>query len=137
MPSDGCIRMRVKFDDLLERLPGPATRKWPNGVWFTPAFLADTLSVQLYTPKTGSYPTPPGVNLIYMGIRGRAEISIAGLRHEVQIGDVVPIECGVPHEFTSFTSDFAVYVVFWRSLAQIKEHEKQKAEAQRRAQENA
>ncbi|TDQ66631.1 hypothetical protein ATL17_0634 [Maritalea mobilis] len=129
--------MRVKFDDLLERLPGPATRKWPNGVWFAPAFSADTLSVQLYTPKTGTYPAPPGVNIIYMGIRGRADISIAGQRHEVQIGDIVPIEADVPHEFVSFTSDFAVYVVFWRSMAQIKEREKLKAEAQRKAQENA
>ncbi len=104
--------MRVRFDDLLEKLPGPATRKWPNGVWFAPAFSSDTLSVQLYTPKSGTYPTPPGVNIIYMAIRGRADVSVGGERHDMQIGDVVPVDADVPHEFVSFTSDFAVYVIF-------------------------
>ncbi len=116
---------------------GPPRASGQTGVWFAPAFSSDTLSVQLYTPKSGTYPTPPGVNIIYMAIRGRADVSVGGERHDMQIGDVVPVDADVPHEFVSFTSDFAVYVIFWRSLAQIKKREKAKAEARRKAEENA
>jgi hypothetical protein len=123
--------MRVKFEDLIAKLPGPATRMWPNGVWFAPAFSSDTLSIQLYTPKTSSYTPPNGVNIIYITIRGRSDISIAGRLHEMQLGDVMTVDADAQHEFVNFTSDFAVYVVFWRSLSQIRERNKAKQEVRR------
>ena len=113
--------MRIGFDDLLDRIPGPPTKKWPDGVWFAPAFASDTLSVQLYTPKSGMYPVPPGVHVIYIVMRGHTQLLVGNKKHDMKPGDVVPIGVDVAHEFANFTDDFATYVIFWRSLDDIRD----------------
>ena len=112
--------MRIGFDYLMDRIPGPPTKKWPDGVWFARAFASDTLSVQLYTPKSGMYPVPPGVHIIYIVMRGRAHLKVGNKKHDMQPGDVVPIGVDVVHEFENFTKDFATYVIFWRSLEDLR-----------------
>jgi len=121
--------MRIGFDDLMDRIPGPATKKWPDGVWFARAFASDTLSVQLYTPKSGTYPMPPGVHVIYIVMRGRAHLTVGEQKHDMKPGDVVPIGVDVPHEFENMTSDFATYVIFWRSLDDIRDQKLKAAQA--------
>lgn len=112
--------MRIGFDDLLDRIPGPPTKKWPDGVWFARAFASDTLSVQLYTPKSGMYPVPPGVHVIYIVMRGRSRLKVGVRQYDMKPGDIVPIGVDVGHEFENFTQDFATYVIFWRSLDDLR-----------------
>lgn len=121
--------MRIGFEDLLERIPGPPTKKWPDGVWFARAFASDTLSVQLYTPKSGMYPTPPGVHIIYIVMRGRANMVVGHEKHDMKPGDVIPVGVDVTHEFENFTDDFATYVIFWRSLDDLRNQKLKDAQA--------
>lgn len=105
--------MKASASDLLKRLPGPATAKWPEGQRFVEAFTHGTLLVELYAPRGRDPQTPHDRDEVYFVISGHGEFVVAGERKSVASGDALFVAAHVEHRFESFSDDFAAWVVFY------------------------
>jgi mannose-6-phosphate isomerase-like protein (cupin superfamily) len=105
--------MMASATELLKRLPGKVTEKWPMGERFVPAFANGTMSVEFYAPIEYDPQTPHAQDELYFIHSGSGELVIAGDRYPFQSGTVFFVPAGVNHRFENFTSDFSTWVVFW------------------------
>lgn len=105
--------MKARAAELLSRLPGPASAKWPMGERFARAFAHGSMSVELYAPVGTDPQTPHEQDELYFIHSGRGEISIGGERHSFAPGTAFFVPAGVEHRFEAFTPDFSTWVVFW------------------------
>lgn len=105
--------MKACAAQLLARLPGPASAKWPAGERFARAFAHGSMSVELYAPVGTDPQTPHEQDELYFIHSGRGEISIGGERHPFAPGTAFFVPAGVEHRFEDFTPDFSAWVVFW------------------------
>jgi mannose-6-phosphate isomerase-like protein (cupin superfamily) len=105
--------MKASASDLLQRLPGPATAKWPQGQRFVEAFTHGTLLVELYAPRGHDPQTPHDRDEVYFVISGRGEFVVAGERKPFAGGDALFVAAHVEHRFENFSDDFSAWVVFY------------------------
>jgi mannose-6-phosphate isomerase-like protein (cupin superfamily) len=105
--------MKASAADLLKRLPGPKTPKWPDGERFTEAFTHGSLLVELYAPRGTDPQTPHDRDEVYFVICGSGEFKVAGERKPFASGDALWVAAGVEHRFENFSADLAVWVVFY------------------------
>lgn len=105
--------MRASVADLLARLPGPATDRWPGGERFATAFAHGTMSVELYAPRGDDPQAPHAQDELYFIHAGRGTFRVAGEAQPFTAGDGFFVAAGVAHRFEDFTDDFAAWVVFW------------------------
>jgi len=105
--------MNATASELLQRLPGKATEKWPAGEPFISAFSHGTMSVELYAPVGVDIQTPHAQDELYFIHAGTGEFVIAGERHSFGPGSTFFVPAGVEHCFEDFTSNFSTWVVFW------------------------
>jgi mannose-6-phosphate isomerase-like protein (cupin superfamily) len=100
-------------DELLARLPGPITERWPMGERFVEAFAHGTMSVELYAPRGHDPQQPHEQDELYFPIRGEGTLRIGDALHAFKAGSCFFVAAGVSHRFESFSDDFATWVVFW------------------------
>lgn len=105
--------MKASVADLLARLPGPASAKWPDGERFATAFARGTMSVELYAPRGDDPQTPHAQDELYFIHAGTGTFRIADDTHAFAPGDCFFVAAGVEHRFSEFSDDFSAWVVFW------------------------
>ncbi len=105
--------MKFAIDDLLAKLPLPATEQWKDGVWDIEPFEKAGIKLVFFAPRGRDYQTAHDEDEFYFIVRGSGEIVIDGEPSTVKIGDVVFVEARVPHRFENFTDDFATWAVFF------------------------
>jgi mannose-6-phosphate isomerase-like protein (cupin superfamily) len=105
--------MKTTVAELMRRLPGPATRQWPQGERFAEAFRHGSMSVELYAPVGSDPQAPHAQDELYFIQSGNGTFLLDGVAHEFEAGDCFFVAAGVEHRFTHFTPGFATWVVFW------------------------
>ncbi|UHQ19550.1 cupin domain-containing protein [Lysobacter sp. KIS68-7] len=105
--------MRWTPRDWLERLPGPATDRWPEGERFVHAFARGAVSVELYAPVGHDPQTPHAEDELYFIVAGTGVLSIDGVAHPFAPGDMFFVPAHAPHRFERFSEGFAAWAVFW------------------------
>jgi mannose-6-phosphate isomerase-like protein (cupin superfamily) len=99
--------MRLTMGDALARLPGP------EGERFVELFRRGSLSIELYAPRETDPQEPHRQDEIYVVVQGSGWFRNGEDSHPFGPGDLLFVAAGVPHRFEEFTSDLAVWVVFY------------------------
>ena len=105
--------MKALASELLKRLPGKVTEKWPSGERFVVAFSHGSMTVELYAPVGHDPQTPHARDELYFIHTGVGAFVMAGERHNFCPGTAFFVPAGVAHRFENFTADFSAWVVFW------------------------
>ncbi len=105
--------MKFSLDEVLARLPLPATSKWPDGVWDIETIASQGLSLILFAPRTHDYQTAHDQDELYFFVRGEGALQLQNEQIACAPGDVVYVKAGEAHRFVKFSEDFAAWVVFW------------------------
>ena len=105
--------MKASLDDLLAKLPGPATRDWPEGEPFTSALKHGTMSVEVFAPRGKDNQSPHDQDELYFVVSGEAEFIHEHQRFTTKAGDVLFVPAGDLHHFEKISDDFVTWVVFW------------------------
>jgi mannose-6-phosphate isomerase-like protein (cupin superfamily) len=97
----------VSFSEGLSKGPPPA------GNLAVPIFARGSIEVELYTPK-GEDPQKPHLrDEVYFVARGKGLFFDGQRNHAVEPGSFIFVPAGQIHRFESFSSDFAVWVIFY------------------------
>jgi mannose-6-phosphate isomerase-like protein (cupin superfamily) len=105
--------MRIPLNEILTRLPLPATARWPDGVWDIQAFAHGSMSVVLFTPRGIDYQCSHQQDELYIVVRGSGVLVIDGNRHAFTTGDVLFVAANTDHRFIEFTDDLVTWAIFW------------------------
>lgn len=105
--------MKALAHELLQRLPGPSSAKWPDGERFVQAMAHGSMSVELYAPRGYDPQTPHAQDELYFIHAGTGELIIGDHRHRFEPGAAFFVSAGTAHRFENFSTDFAAWVVFW------------------------
>jgi mannose-6-phosphate isomerase-like protein (cupin superfamily) len=105
--------MKFTVQEFLSKIPLPATEKWIEGVRDVVAFKKGNLSLVFFAPREKDYQTFHEEDEFYFIVRGKGDLIIDGERFICEVGDVFFVEKRLAHNFESFTSDFAVWAVFF------------------------
>jgi Cupin domain len=99
--------------ETLDRLPLPATEKWPNGVYDYEVLQRSGISLSIFAPMISDCQTPHAQDEIYIVVSGRGELHVDGKVLAATKGDALFVAAGTPHRFAHFSEDFATWVVFF------------------------
>ncbi len=99
--------IHVGFAEALSKGPPPA------GNLAVPIFSRDSLEVELYTPKGQDPQKPHDRDEVYFVARGKGQFFDGTRQHGVEAGSFIFVPAGHLHRFENFSSDFAVWVVFY------------------------
>ena len=105
--------MKTSLNQLLARLPGPASDQWPDGERFVRGLAHGTMEVELYAPRGTDPQTPHRRDELYFIMQGQGWFVHGGTRTAFAAGDAFFVAAGEPHRFEDFSDDFATWVVFW------------------------
>lgn len=105
--------MKIALQECIEKLPLPATAKWPEGVWDMEVFRHGTMSLILFAPQGKDYQTPHEQDEIYIVFKGSGDFMVEGIRYPFVAGDALFVPAGKLHHFENFTADLTLWVVFW------------------------
>lgn len=105
--------MIVTLRHMLAKLPGPATRDWPEGEPFAEGLKHGTMSVELFAPRILDKQQPHEQDELYFIVSGEAEFVREGRRSSVAAGDAIFVAAGDRHHFESMNDEFVTWVVFW------------------------
>jgi len=105
--------MKVSVAELMEKLPGAVSEKWPMGERFTLALAHGSMSVELYAPVGTDPQSPHSQDELYFIHSGTGMMILAGDSLSFAPGDCFFVAAGVEHRFESFSPDFSTWVVFW------------------------
>jgi mannose-6-phosphate isomerase-like protein (cupin superfamily) len=105
--------MKASLPELLARLPGPRTVRWPEGERFVQAMAHGSMSVELYAPQGHDPQQPHAQDELYIVAAGSAEFVRNGERMLCAAGDVLFVPAEMEHRFERFSLDFSTWVVFW------------------------
>jgi mannose-6-phosphate isomerase-like protein (cupin superfamily) len=108
--------MIISKSENLEKIPLPATEKWPEGVWDVEAFRHGSMSLILYTPNGTDYQTPHNQDELYIVIEGSGVINIEGTAYSFSVGDSIFVAAKMAHQFVEFSKDLKVWAVFWGKI---------------------
>ena len=85
----------------------------PTGNLAVPIFSHGSLVVELYTPVGHDPQKPHTRDEVYFVTRGNGLFFDGEQRHSVGAGSFLFVPAGHIHRFENFSSDFAVWVVFY------------------------
>jgi mannose-6-phosphate isomerase-like protein (cupin superfamily) len=105
--------MKISFAEQIAKLPLPATKKWPHGVWDIEAFRHGTLSVILYTPRVEDFQSTHTQDELYVVLSGNGELLVDATRIAFEAGDTLFVPANVVHRFEKFTDDLVTWAIFW------------------------
>jgi mannose-6-phosphate isomerase-like protein (cupin superfamily) len=108
--------IKASIENLLARLPGPKTERWPDGERFVEAFSHGSLVVELYAPVGSDPQKPHDRDEVYIVVSGSGDFVVAGERSQFKQGDALFVAAGVEHRFENFTADFTTWVIFYGPL---------------------
>jgi mannose-6-phosphate isomerase-like protein (cupin superfamily) len=106
--------MKLSLNELLKKIPGPVTAKWPMGERFIAGLNHGSMSVELYAPQGNDPQTPHEQDELYFVQTASAELRIGAERFSCVPGDVLFVAAGVEHRFETFSGDFVTWAAFWR-----------------------
>ena len=106
-------KMKAIASELLHRLPGKVSDKWPLGERFVAAFSHGSMLVEFYAPLDSDPQTAHAQDELYFVHGGSGELVIAGERHPFGPGSAFFVPAGLDHRFENFTADFSTWVIFW------------------------
>lgn len=105
--------LRASCRDLLQRLPGPRTPRWPAGERFVEAFSRGSIVVELYSPAGTDPQTPHDRDEVYFVVSGSGDFVLAQERIRFAAGDALFVPAHAEHRFENFSADFVTWVVFY------------------------
>jgi mannose-6-phosphate isomerase-like protein (cupin superfamily) len=105
--------MKATAAELLSRLPGKVSARWPTGERFIQALAHGSMSVELYAPQGTDPQGPHEQDELYFIIAGSGEFVCGDERARFAPGMALFVPAGTPHRFEGFSDDFATWVVFW------------------------
>jgi mannose-6-phosphate isomerase-like protein (cupin superfamily) len=97
----------------LERLPLPASSKWPHGVCDVEVFRRTGISLSVFAPILTDFQTPHEQDEIYIVVSGRGELHLDDKVLMAERGDALFVAAGTPHRFQRTSVDFACWVIFF------------------------
>ncbi len=104
---------KIELEEVIKKLPLPATEKWPKGVWDISPFEHGSMSVVLFTPKEQDYQTPHEQDEIYVVFKGEGQLVATDNSYSFKAGDVLFVQAGEEHRFENFSEDLVLWAVFW------------------------
>ena len=107
------MSLKASAAELLKKLPGPPSLKWPEGERFVEAFTHGSLIVEMYAPRGRDPQTPHACDEVYFVISGSGDFVAPGEHSRFAAGDALFVAAGAEHRFENFTPDFATWVVFY------------------------
>jgi mannose-6-phosphate isomerase-like protein (cupin superfamily) len=105
--------MKFTIDEMLAKLPLPATEKWTEGVWDIEPFQRSNVKLVFFAPRDTDHQTFHDEDEFYFIVRGCGELVIADERFPFEPGDVFFVPAMVQHRFENFTEDFATWAIFF------------------------
>jgi len=105
--------VKIIAAELLQRIPGPVTEKWPNGEPFAFGLRHGSMLVELFAPTGVDTQTPHAQDELYFVHSGSGTFAIGEQRHPFAPGTCFFVPAGVAHRFEEFSPDFSTWVVFW------------------------
>lgn len=105
--------MKFTIDEMLAKLPLPATEKWKEGIWDLEPLEKAGVRLVFFAPRGRDYQTSHEEDEFYFIVRGFGELVIAGERHQCTAGDAFLVPAGVEHRFENFSDDLATWAVFF------------------------
>ncbi len=109
--------MKANFFEAYKRLPGKATASYPEGAPFEVLMQQGEMSVEVFAPGSNAdgldRQQPHAQDELYFVMQGSGQIRIGDTLQNAEIGDAFFVPAQMPHCFENFSSDFAVWVVFY------------------------
>lgn len=105
--------MKATAAELLQRIPGPASGKWPRGEPFAVAIRHGSMLVELFAPAGVDTQTPHTQDELYFIHSGSGTFIMGEERVAFAPGTCFFVPAGVVHRFENFSPDFSTWVVFW------------------------
>ena len=99
--------VHISFAEALQKGPPPP------GNLAVPVFSRGELEVELYTPKGHDPQKPHDRDEVYFVARGKGEFFDGTRQYTVEAGSFIFVPTGQIHRFANFSSDFAVWVIFY------------------------
>jgi mannose-6-phosphate isomerase-like protein (cupin superfamily) len=107
----------VSLADALAKGPPPA------GNLAVPVFADGSLEVELYTPRGHDPQKPHDRDEVYFVARGTGVFFDGNAHRAVEPGSFLLVPAGQAHRFETFSSDFAVWVIFYGAPSRAIFHE--------------
>jgi mannose-6-phosphate isomerase-like protein (cupin superfamily) len=105
--------MKFTIEEVLAKLPFPATDKWKDGVWDIEPFQKNGVKLVFFAPRGTDYQTFHEEDEFYFIARGNGKLVIDGESFDFTAGDTFFVAARVPHRFEEFTDDFATWAIFF------------------------
>jgi Cupin domain len=105
--------LRFSPFELLARLPGPVTARWPQGERFAVAFERGDLTLELYAPRGTDPQQPHDRDELYIITAGSGRFICGSTETAFAAGDVLFVPAGAAHRFVDFSDDFSTWVIFF------------------------
>jgi mannose-6-phosphate isomerase-like protein (cupin superfamily) len=105
--------VKITAAELLQRIPGSITEKWPHGEPFAVGLRHGSMLVELFAPSGIDNQTPHAQDELYFVRSGSGTFVIGAERHSFAPGTCFFVPAGVAHRFEEFSPDFSTWVVFW------------------------
>jgi mannose-6-phosphate isomerase-like protein (cupin superfamily) len=101
---------RGTVEEWLAKLPADGRMR------FVTAFARGELEVELYAPKGEDKQQPHPRDEIYIVAAGSGRFVMGNERVDFSAGDALFVPAGMSHRFEEFTSDLAIWVMFYGPL---------------------
>ena len=105
--------MKITITELLQRIPGPVTARWPGGEPFAAGLRHGSMQVEVFAPAGTDTQGPHTQDELYFVHSGTGTFVIGGKRHSFSPGTCFFVPAGAVHKFEDFSPDFSTWVVFW------------------------
>lgn len=105
--------MKFTYDEMLRRLPLPATEKWTEGVWDLEPFEKRGVRLVFFAPRGTDHQTSHEQDEFYFVVRGQATLTIEGESEPAMTGDAFFVPAGAEHRFMNISTDFATWAIFF------------------------
>jgi mannose-6-phosphate isomerase-like protein (cupin superfamily) len=123
--------MKFELNELLSKLPLPATETWPEGVWDVEAFAHGSMSSILFAPRGKDYQTTHTQDEMYFVHRGQGVLLIEEERFPFVAGDALFVPANKVHRFVEFSEDFVTWAIFWGPAGRGSDRELKRLDAMR------
>jgi len=105
--------MKISLESNLDKLPLPATKKWPEGVFDLETFGNGTMSLVLFAPKGIDHQTPHEQDELYIVVEGSGVLQVENETYAFDKGDALFVPAMKEHKFITFSEGIKMWAVFW------------------------